>query len=248
MGTGIIIASGKGGTGKTSLTGGLASCLAAMGRRVLCIDGDVGLRNLDLTLGMTDRILMDFSDVLARRCTLEEGAVEHPKIPGLFLLTAPVYVSPEELSLEDMTALVNRAKEQFDYVFLDAPAGMGRGLELAACGADRAIVVVTSDNASLRDGQRVAAKLEETIPRQQIVVNRVQPRLLHQMSATIDDAMDTVGLGLLGLVPEDQKVPLSAFRGSPLILNPGKKGAPMAYYRIAQRLEGKNVPLKSKLM
>ncbi len=244
MGTAIVVASGKGGTGKTSLVGGLASCLAALGKRVLCIDADMGLRNLDLTLGMTDQILMDFTDVLEGRCTLEDAAAQHKTIPGLFLLTAPVLVPPEQISPEGMQALVHTARSQYDYVFLDAPAGMGRGLQLAACGADRALVVVTCDPASLRDAERISSLLQPHIPCQQLVVNRVQPRLLRRMSATIDDAMDAVGLGLLGLVPEDSKIPLAASRGVPVIMA-GKKGAPLAFYRIARRLEGDAVPLKT---
>ncbi len=244
MGTAFVIASGKGGTGKTSLTGGVGSCLAAIGRSVLCIDGDVGLRNLDLTLGMSDQVLMDFTDVMEGRCTLSEAAVEHPTIHGLFLLTAPVSVPLESIDPAGMRELVTQAKQRYDYVLVDAPAGMGKGLDLAACGADRAIIVVTSDAASLRDGQRIAGLLDGMVAKQQLVVNRVQPKLLRKMAATIDDAMDAVGLGLLGLVPEDSKVPLAACQGTPVIMA-GKRGAPMAYYRIAQRLEGKLVPLKN---
>ncbi len=245
MGTAIVIASGKGGTGKTSLTGGLGSCLAAMGHRVLCIDMDMGLRNLDLTLGMSDRILMDFTDVLSGYCTLEEAAVAHSTITGLHLLTAPVTTAPEELDSEALLPLLEEAKAAYDFVLLDAPAGMGKGFELAARGADRAIIVVTADPASLRDGQRISLLLDGMVPVQQLVVNRVQPRLLQKTAQTIDDAMDAVGLGLLGLVPEDIKVPLAGSRGLPVIMT-GKRGAPLAYYRISKRLLGQHIPLNLK--
>lgn len=242
MGIVYVIASGKGGTGKTSLTGGIGSCLAAVGHKTLCIDADIGLRNLDITLGMTDRILMDFNDVIEGRCSLSDAAVEHAAISGLYLLTAPVSTSPEKISFSGLKNLIFEAKEIYDYILIDAPAGIGPGLRLAACAADRMIVTVTSDPASLRDGQRVASQFDHQISIQQLVVNRVQPRLLHRMKINIDDAMDTVGLGLLGLVPEDSKIPLAASRGMPVIMT-GKRGAPMAYYRIAQRMEGKYVPL-----
>lgn len=138
MSTAIVITSGKGGTGKTSITGGVASCLAALGHRVLCIDMDIGLRNLDLTLGLSDRALMDFTDVLCGRCTLERAAVPHPVIQGLFLLTAPVTLPEAPLSEAAMKELIHRAREGYDYILMDSPAGLGEGFRLACCAADRA--------------------------------------------------------------------------------------------------------------
>ena len=138
MSTAIVITSGKGGTGKTSLTGGVASCLAALGHRVLCIDMDIGLRNLDLTLGLSDRALMDFTDVLSGRCTLERAAVPHPEIQGLFLLTAPVNLPGTPLDEAAMKALLRQAREQYDYILMDSPAGLGEGFRLACCGTPSA--------------------------------------------------------------------------------------------------------------
>ena len=154
MSTAIVITSGKGGTGKTSITGGVASCLAALGHRVLCIDMDIGLRNLDLTLGLSDRALMDFTDVLCGRCTLERAAVSHPVIQGLFLLTAPVTLPEAPLSEAAMKELIHRAREGYDYILMDSPAGLGEGFRLACCAADRAVVVSTTDASALRDAQR----------------------------------------------------------------------------------------------
>ena len=131
MATSIVITSGKGGTGKTSLTGGVASCLAALGHRVLCIDMDIGLRNLDLSLGLSDRALMDFTDVLEGRCSLERAAVAHPVIRGLYLLTAPILLPVRPLSGQAMAQLVRQAKEDFDFVLMDYPAGLGEGFQLA---------------------------------------------------------------------------------------------------------------------
>ena len=151
MATSIVITSGKGGTGKTSLTGGVASCLAALGHRVLCIDMDIGLRNLDLSLGLSDRALMDFTDVLEGRCSLERAAVAHPVIRGLYLLTAPILLPVRPLSGQAMAQLVRQAKEDFDFVLMDSPAGLGEGFQLAVCAADRAVVVCTTDASDLRD-------------------------------------------------------------------------------------------------
>ena len=241
MSTAVVVTSGKGGTGKTSLTGGVSSCLAALGRRVLCIDMDIGLRNLDISLGLTDRALMDFTDVLEGRCSLKRAAVPHPVIKNLYLLTAPLTLSPG-ISEERMKAFLRTAREQYDYILMDSPAGMGEGFRLAVCGADRGIVVSTTDTSALRDAQRVVSLLSRQLPSIHLVVNRVQPKLLRRLHTTIDDAMDTAGLPLLGVVPEDEQVMLSANQGKPIILA-SRKGAAVAYLNIARRLMGERVPL-----
>ncbi len=242
MSTAIVITSGKGGTGKTSLTGGVASCLAALGRQVLCVDMDIGLRNLDLTLGMSDRALMDFTDVLSGRTTLKKAATPHPVIHGLSLLTAPLTVPRDTITEEALRAFLLQAKESYDYVLMDSPAGLGGGFRMSVCGADRAIVVSTTDASALRDAQRTVGELTRTMRHIHLVVNRIQPKLLRQLHTTIDDAMDTAGLPLLGIVPEDPQVMLAANRGEPLILM-ARWGAARAYLNIARRLEGERVPL-----
>ena len=242
MGTVIVVTSGKGGTGKTSLTGGVASCLAALGQKVLCIDLDIGLRNLDISLGMTDRALMDFTDVVEGRCTLERAAVEHPVIRGLYLLTAPVRPTPNALDEEKMKAMLLQARAQFDYILIDSPAGLGSGFRLAVCGADRAVVVSTNDSSALRDAQRTVVELGRRLDTIHLVMNRIQPKLLRRLRTTIDDAMDAAGLPLLGVVPEDSQVILAANTGEPLILF-SRKGAALAYLNIAKRLMGQRVPL-----
>lgn len=241
MACAIVVTSGKGGTGKTSVTGGVASCLAALGNRVLCIDMDVGLRNLDLSLGMSDRALMDFTDVVEGRCPLSRAVVEHPVIHDLFLLTAPL--TPRPIGHAAMQALISQAKESYDFILMDSPAGLGSGFQLAVCGADRALVISTTDPSSLRDAQRTVSELRRSLPGHiHLVMNRVQPRLLKKLHTTIDDAMDTAGLPLLGVVPEDQAVALAAGQGQPLILFSHKRAA-VAYLNIAKRLTGLSVPV-----
>ena len=242
MSTAIVVTSGKGGTGKTSLTGGVASCLAALGHKVLCIDMDIGLRNLDLSLGLSDRALMDFTDVICGRCTLERAAIPHPSIENLSLLTAPLTLAPGTVPAEGMKSLLRAAREHYDYILMDSPAGLGEGFRLAARGADRAIVVCTTDASALRDAQRTVAELSRTQRHIHLVVNRVQTKLMRRLHTTIDDAMDTAGLPLLGVVPEDPNVMLAANNGQPLILATSR-GAAIAYLNIARRLMGQKIPL-----
>ena len=242
MATVIAVTSGKGGTGKTSLVGAVGSCLAALGHSTLCIDMDVGLRNLDLTLALSDRALMDFTDVVESRCSLEKAVVEHPEIRDLFLLTAP-FSLPTGIPEEAMRDLLRQARVLYDYILLDAPAGLGEGFRLAVCGCDRAIVVSTTDASALRDAQRTVSELSRLgVEQIHLVVNRVQPKLLRKLHTTIDDAMDTAGLPLLGVVPEDNLVMLSANQGRPLILC-ANKGAAVGYRNIAFRIEGRKVPV-----
>ena len=189
----IAVASGKGGTGKTSFTAGVGAALALSGRRVLCLDCDIGLRNLDLALGLSDRTLMDFSDVAQNRCSLELAAVEHPKIPGLFLLTAPARPHGRPVTEIQMADLLREVRRRFDFCLLDAPAGLGRGFQLATCAADRCVVVTTADASSLRDAQHTVMELDRfPSGALHLVVNRVRKKLLRQLHATIADAIDSV--------------------------------------------------------
>ena len=240
----IAVVSGKGGTGKTSFAAGVGEALALSGCRVLCLDCDVGLRNLDLALGLTDRALMDFSDVAQGRCTLDSAVVEHPKLPGLFLLTAPVRSRGRPVSEEQMAQLLREVRRRFDYCLLDAPAGLGTGFLLATCAADRAVVVTTADASSLRDAQHTVMELNRfrsgTL---HLVVNRVRKKMLRSMHATIDDAIDKAGLPLIGVVPEDDALPLCLNQGVPLLLAGGQQPAASAYRNIAKRIQGGKAPL-----
>ena len=240
MGTVIAITSGKGGTGKTSITGGVAAWLALMGRTVLCVDMDIGLRNLDISLGLNDRALMDFSDVALGRCPLARAAVDHPNLKGLSLLTSPMAL-PASLTPEKIRYMLDTARDMYDYILIDSPAGLGVGFRLATCGADRVLVVSTNDASSLRDAQRTVAELDH-IRQVHLVMNRIQSKLLRRLRTTIDDAMNTAGLPLVGVVPEDPQVILCANLGQPLTSR-GQRGASLACRNIARRLEGQRVPI-----
>ena len=240
MGISVMVTSGKGGTGKTSLTAGVASCLAALGHRVLCIDLDIGLRNLDIALGLTDLAVMDFSDVMARRCPLLTAVTTDPDIRGLGLLTAPL--SADGLDPFRFRDMVEDAKDYYDFVFMDSPAGLGTGFRLAMEAADRAILVSATDPSALRDAQRTVSELLGKVNDVHLVMNRVQPKLMNKLRTSIDTAMDTAGLPLLGVVPEDPNVTVAATAGQPLVLMTDKGAAP-AYLNIARRLLGQRTPL-----
>ena len=243
MATAIMITSGKGGTGKTSLTAGVGGCLAGLGKRVLCVDLDIGLRCLDLVLGMTDRAVMDFTDVIAGRCPLSDAAVAHPDIPGLFLLTAPI--QPEAMEPDLFRRVVEAAGDEYDFILLDSPAGLGEGFRLAAAGADMVVVVTTPDPPAQRDAQRCVAELVHKVPRLLLVMNRCRKKLLKSLHQTIDDAIDMAGLPLLGVVPEDTRVGAAVRAGQPLVLR-AYRGAAQAYLNIAKRLMGRRVPIGKK--
>lgn len=242
MGEVISVISGKGGTGKTTICAAVATCLAVDGKRVLCIDADIGLRNLDIALGMAELPLAAFTDVLHGHCTLSDAA-EHPQFPGLFLLTAPVRENEDLISADGFRELLEQARRDFDFCLIDAPAGIGAGFRLATRFADRCLVISTPDPASMRDAGCAADLLildgKETL---QLIVNRCSPRMFSKMELTVDDIMDDVGLPLLGLVPEDPDVMLAAAYGAPLILSTNG-GAAEACLRISRRLRGVPTPL-----
>ena len=244
MGEAMVVVSGKGGTGKTSFVAGVGSALAVLGYEVLCMDCDAGLRNLDLALGLSDRAFMDYTDVALGRCSLEEAAVAHPRIPRLHLLTAPSSLERGRISKEQMTDLMDQVRQRYDYCLLDAPAGLGSMFRLAVCAADRCTVVTTTDVSSLRDAQHTVMLLDPYFPqgRLHLVVNRVRKKLLRQLHATIDDAIDKAGLPLLGVVPEDDALPLCLNRGIPVPLA-GSQLSAAAYRNIAKRIQGERVPL-----
>ncbi len=240
----IAVVSGKGGTGKTSFTAGVGAALALAGQKVLCLDCDVGLRNLDLALGLSDRALMDFSDVAHGRCTLDAAVVEHPRISGLYLLTAPVRSRKLPVTETQMEALLCEIRKTYDYCLLDAPAGLGSGFLLATCAADRAVVVTTADASSLRDAQHTVMELNRFGSGSlHLVVNRVRKKLLRSMHATIDDAIDKAGLPLIGVVPEDDALPLCLNQGTSLLIAASQSPSACAYRNIAKRLQGGKAPL-----
>lgn len=246
MGEVIACVSGKGGTGKTSLCAGTAIALAARGEKILCVDCDVGLRNLDISLGLADCGALSFWDVCQGNYSLSQAAV-HPRFGKLSFLTAPMNCQAEQIDKAAFAQMIRLARQEFDYVFLDAPAGMDAGFRLAAENADRCILVTNSDPASIRDAGRTAQELElmgKTWVR--LVVNRIRPVMVAAMALTVDDVMDRAGLPLLGIVPEDPNITFAAAFGKPLVAYSKKSGAAAAFDRIAQRIQGLPVRIPVK--
>ena len=243
MGELIAVVSGKGGTGKTSVCAGIAAALAESGKRVLCVDCDVGLRNLDISLGMSDCGGLSFLDVSEFGYELE-NAPHHPIYDNLSFLTAPMNRSPEDINTESFIALFQRARERFDYIFLDAPAGVDAGFRLVCAAADSFLVVTGAGPAAVRDAARVGELLELAgKTNAKLIVNRVDKDLLSTVRLTIDDVMDTAGLPLLGIVLEDCHVTLAAAFGLPLLKYASRCEATRDFRRIAARLQGYHKPI-----
>jgi len=243
VGQTIAVVSGKGGTGKTSFTANVGMALAQLGYSTLCLDCDMGLRNLDIALSMTDRAVMDFTDVVSGRCSLREAVIAHPQQRNLYLLTAPARAGNYDLDPDGLQTMFRKIRTRFDYCLIDAPAGLGLGFHLAIGGADRVVVVTTTDQSSLRDAQRTVMELHQfSRGKVHLVVNRCRKKLLKSLHQTIDDAIDTAGLPLLGVIPEDETMPLYAGRGVPLLLTANDCAA-QAYRNIARRIAGRRVRL-----
>jgi septum site-determining protein MinD len=241
----IAILSGKGGTGKTSVCAGIATVLAGSGERVLCIDCDIGLRNLDIALGLACSGPISFLEVCRGEYVFSQ-ALQHPLYEKLFFLTAPVNCTPDDIDFVAFAAMLRHARELFDYVFLDAPAGVDLGFKLCASYADRVLMVTNPEPAAVRDAARAGQLLEKMGKADvRLVVNRINPDLFSIMELTVDDVMDETGLPLLGIVPEDCNVTLAAVFEKPLI-HYTKRGAAAAYKRIAKRIQGQQMPIRIK--
>lgn len=243
MGEIFAILSGKGGTGKTSVCAGIATALAEQGLRILCVDCDVGLRNLDISLGFSDSSALSFLDVYEGDYRLED-APRHPAYPNLFFLTAPMNRATESIDLPSFSSMLRRAKGMFDFIFLDAPAGVDAGFRLAATPGERFLLVTGAGPAAIRDAARVADLLE-LMGKQDVrlIVNRVRKDMLKTVRLTIDDVMDTAGLPLTGIVPEDPQVTLSASFGRPLLQYAQSSPAAKSFRRIANRVQGFHEPI-----
>lgn len=245
MSKAICFASGKGGTGKTSVASGVACCLAALGNRVVILDADVGLRNMDIILGVSDSVVFDFTDVVSENTTLTNAIFPHPVVENLYLLSAPLGEDVgKEVTVEDLAAVVSEIKKLCDFCIIDCPAGLDFGFNLAASVSDAAVLVTTPDTVSLRDAQLTRSALKKRGIRDiRLVVNRVRPSLIKRLgSSNIDEAIDKTNTQLLGIVPEDKRVIEAANKGE-LLVSKFRTPAARAYRNIAKRICGESVPL-----
>ena len=243
MGELFAVLSGKGGTGKTSVCAGIATALAEEGKRVLCIDCDVGLRNLDISLGISDSGALSFLDVAEGHYPLNRAA-KHPLYPTLSFLTAPMNCPVEKIDADSLGKMLRQARSEFDYIFLDAPAGVDAGFRLVSAVADRFLLVTGAGPAAVRDASRVGDLLELMGKKDvRLVVNRVDREMLSTVRLTIDDVMDSAGLPLTGIVLEDPNVTLAASFGQPLLKYAKRSPAARAYRKIAKRIQGFHEPI-----
>jgi len=241
----ILICSGKGGVGKTTLTANLGIALGRQGIRTVVLDADFGLRNLDLLLGLENRIVYTAQEVLAESCRLDQALVKHKQEPNLALLPAGNPRMLEWLKPEDMQRIASMLADQFDYVLIDCPAGIEDGFKNAVAAAKEAIVVTTPEVSAVRDADRVIGLLNtQGLSPIQLVLNRVRPKMMaNQEMLAADDVTDILALPLLGLLLEDEQVIVSTNRGEPLTLTKSNSPAARGYANIARRLQGEDVPL-----
>jgi septum site-determining protein MinD len=239
-GRAIVITSGKGGVGKTTTTANVGAALAAAGKRVVLVDADVGLRNLDIVLGLESRVKHHVLDVLEEKVTLDEALVRDKRSDNLYLLAAAQTREKEDVVTEQMKALIERLREQFEYVLIDCPAGIEMGFKNAVAGAGHAIIVCTPEVSAVRDADRVVGLLPNTW-RPELIINRLRPHLVKKgKMLSVDDVNGILRLPLLGVIADEPGVIVATNKGEPLALDPtSETGA--AYRAIAAKLAGENV-------
>jgi len=235
----LVITSGKGGVGKTTATANLGAGLAMAGNKVVLIDTDIGLRNLDLVLGLENRIVFDLVDVVQGKCrSYKQAMIKDKRFESLFLIPASQSKDKEDVNPEQMRQLCNQLKEEFDYILIDCPAGIEHGFKNAVAGAHEAIVVTTPEVSAVRDADRIIGLLEASEkynPR--LILNRVRKEMVRkgQMMA-IEDVQEILNIALLGIVPEDEAIVVSSNKGEPAVMDPGSK-AGQAYRQIVERIQ-----------
>lgn len=247
MGEAIVITSGKGGVGKTTTTANIGAGLANSGKKVALIDADIGLRNLDVVMGLENRIVYDLVDVVEGFAKLKNALIKDKRFENLCLLPAAQTRDKTAVTPEQMKDLVQSMKEEFDYVLIDCPAGIEQGFKNAIAGADKALVVATPEVSSVRDADRIIGLLEaQEKHKPYLIINRLRPDMVRKGDMMdIDDMIEILAVELIGVVPEDEAIVVSTNRGEPAVLNPQSR-AGEAYRNITRRLQGESVPF-SKL-
>ena len=239
----IVITSGKGGVGKTTTTANVGTGLAQLNKKVVLIDTDIGLRNLDVVLGLENRIVYNLVDVVEGNCKIKQALIKDKKYPNLFLLPSAQTRDKTAVSPAQMVELVNELKEEFDYILLDCPAGIEQGFQNAIAAADRALVVTTPEVSAIRDADRIIGLLEANeISRSHLIVNRIRMDMVKRGDMmSVEDVKEILAVDLIGAVPDDEQIVISTNQGEPLVGNESLAG--QAYLNICHRIMGEEVPL-----
>ncbi|MBA4420453.1 MAG: septum site-determining protein MinD [Anaerolinea sp.] len=240
----ITVTSGKGGVGKTTTTANLAVALASLGYKVTCLDSDIGLRNLDVVLGLENRIVYDIVDIVEGRCRLKQAMIRDKRFPELYLIPAAQTRDKSALSPSDMVRLCDDLRPEMDWIIVDSPAGIERGFKNAIAPADIILVVTNPEVSAVRDADRIIGIIEsEEKGPAHLIINRLNISLVKRGDMlTADDVISLLAVDLLGIVPEDENVVISTNKGQPIVLDSHSK-AGQAFMNIARRLNGENVPL-----
>jgi len=239
----ITVTSGKGGVGKTTTVANIAVALAASGKKVVCIDGDIGLRNLDVIMGLENRIVYDIVDIIEGRCRTRQAMIRDKRMPELFLIPAAQTRDKNAVSPSDMVRLCDELRPELDWILIDSPAGIERGFRNSIAAADKVLIVTNPEMSAVRDADRVIGLLEaEEKAAPSLIINRLNPAMVKRGDMlSVDDVYDLLRIDVMGIVPEDENVIVASNKGTPLAMD-AKSKAGQAFRNIAQRLEGATVP------
>ncbi len=242
MGEVIVVTSGKGGVGKTTTTANVGTGLAKLDKKVVLIDTDIGLRNLDVVMGLENRIVYNLVDVIEGNCRIKQALIKDKRYPNLYLLPCAQTRDKSAVNPEQMKALCEQLKDEFDYIIMDCPAGIEQGFQNAIAGADRALVVTTPEVSAVRDADRIIGLLEANeMKKTELIVNRLRVDMVNRgdmMSS--NDVVDILAIDLIGVVPDDENIVVSTNNGEPLVGD--KSLAGQAYFNICKRITGEEVP------
>ncbi len=239
----ITVTSGKGGVGKTTTVANIAVALAASGKKVVCIDGDIGLRNLDVIMGLENRIVYDIVDIIEGRCRTRQAMIRDKRLPELFLIPAAQTRDKNAVSPSDMVRLCDELRPELDWILIDSPAGIERGFRNSIAAADKVLIVTNPEMSAVRDADRVIGLLEaEEKAAPSLIINRLNPTMVKRGDMlSVDDVYDLLRIDVLGIVPEDENVIVASNKGTPLAMD-AKSKAGQAFRNIARRLDGAQVP------
>ncbi len=241
----VTVTSGKGGVGKTTVSANLAVALARMGRKVVALDSDIGLRNLDIVMGLENRIVYDLVDVVEGRCRLRQAMIRDKRLPELYLIPAAQTRDKMAVSPSDMILVCDQLRKEVDYVIVDSPAGIERGFRNAIAPADQVLIVTNPEVSAVRDADRIIGLIEaEEKGPGRLIVNRLKPGMVaRQDMLSVEDIWDILRVDVIGVIPEDESILISSNQGAPVALNGSHALAAQAFHNIARRLEGESVPM-----